>query len=327
MVDSSNLIITFNVAVAGIATAVVGGVGVGNLTISATPNGLSLTGQELALQLASTTQTGALSSTDWNTFNNKAPIASPVFTTQITTPLIVGGTAVGSNIIYKSTTGEGTPTGIAHQWVGGTNGATVLATMLNNGRFGVGTASPGIIGFTGSVFTLSGVGQNAIEFYSRNDSLPSDTYLGGVSFSIGVSSVLEISRINSRTEGVTGGCIAFLTKVNEGTLSEKIRILGSGRVGFGLTSATATIHIKAGTATAGTAPFKFTSGTLLTTPEAGAIEFLTDAYYATITTGAARKKLAFTGLAGVKTYYVSDTSGGATTRKLTFTDGILTAEI
>jgi hypothetical protein len=32
-------------------------------------------------------------------------------------------------------------------------------------------------------------------------------------------------------------------------------------------------------------------------------------------------------LAGVKTYYVSDTSGGATTRKLTFTDGILTAEI
>ena len=68
MVDSSNLIITFNVAVAGIATAVVGGVGVGNLTISATPNGLSLTGQELALQLASATQTGALSSVDWNTF-------------------------------------------------------------------------------------------------------------------------------------------------------------------------------------------------------------------------------------------------------------------
>ena len=76
MVDSSNLIITFNVAVAGIATAVVGGVGVGNLTISATPNGLSLTGQELALQLASTTQTGALSNTDWNTFNNKVSAAT-----------------------------------------------------------------------------------------------------------------------------------------------------------------------------------------------------------------------------------------------------------
>lgn len=32
------------------------------------------------------------------------------------------------------------------------------------------------------------------------------------------------------------------------------------------------------------------------------------------------------GLAGTKVYYVADSSGGATTRKLTFTDGILTAE-
>ena len=33
-----------------------------------------------------------------------------------------------------------------------------------------------------------------------------------------------------------------------------------------------------------------------------------------------------TPLAGTKVYYVSDTSGGAVTRKLTFTDGILTSE-
>ena len=33
-----------------------------------------------------------------------------------------------------------------------------------------------------------------------------------------------------------------------------------------------------------------------------------------------------TPLSGTKVYYVSDTSGGAVTRKLTFTDGILTAE-
>lgn len=57
-------------------------------------------------------------------------------------PLIVGGTAVGSNVTYKSTTGAGTSTGIAHQFVGGTNGATVLVTILNNGRVGRGTAAP-----------------------------------------------------------------------------------------------------------------------------------------------------------------------------------------
>jgi len=58
------------------------------------------------------------------------------------------------------------------------------------------------------------------------------------------------------------------------------------------------LNLKAGTATAGTAPLKFTSGTLLTTTEAGSIEFLNDAYYGTITTGAgtagARKQFAFT---------------------------------
>lgn len=59
-------------------------------------------------------------------------------------------------------------------------------------------------------------------------------------------------------------------------------------VGIGI-SPTAVLTLKAGTATASTAPLKFTSGTLNTTAEAGAVEFLTDAFYGTITTGAARK--------------------------------------
>lgn len=60
-------------------------------------------------------------------------------------------------------------------------------------------------------------------------------------------------------------------------------------VGIGTTAPTAYLHLKAGTATASTAPLKFTSGTLLGTAEAGALEFLTDDFFATITTGAARK--------------------------------------
>lgn len=50
------------------------------------------------------------------------------------------------------------------------------------------------------------------------------------------------------------------------------------------------ITLAASTTSAGTAPIKYTSGTLMTTAEAGAQEFLTDKYYATITTGAARKE-------------------------------------
>lgn len=52
------------------------------------------------------------------------------------------------------------------------------------------------------------------------------------------------------------------------------------------------ITIQPGTAAAGTAPLKFASGTLLTTPEAGAMEFAGDNYYLTQTTGTTRKKIA-----------------------------------
>jgi hypothetical protein len=46
-----------------------------------------------------------------------------------------------------------------------------------------------------------------------------------------------------------------------------------------------TITIRPGTTGANTAPLKFMSGPLMTTPEAGAIEFLTDRLYFTQTSG------------------------------------------
>lgn len=61
----------------------------------------------------------------------------------------------------------------------------------------------------------------------------------------------------------------------------------NANVGVGLLSPTASLNIRAGTATASTAPLKFTSGTLLTTEEAGAVEFLTDTLYYTATNGVA----------------------------------------
>jgi len=46
----------------------------------------------------------------------------------------------------------------------------------------------------------------------------------------------------------------------------------SGSFGVGTIAPTARLHLPAGTATAGTAPIKLTTGTALTTPEPGAIE-------------------------------------------------------
>lgn len=69
-------------------------------------------------------------------------------------------------------------------------------------------------------------------------------------------------------------------------------LLVQGNVGIGLTGPTAVLHLKAGTATASTAPLKLTSGTNLTTPEAGAVEFDGTNYFAT--SGTTRYTLAKT---------------------------------
>lgn len=74
--------------------------------------------------------------------------------------------------------------------------------------------------------------------------------------------------------------------------ARRLTMIGDGRLGIGTNATpTAMLHLPAGTAAANTAPLKLTSGTVLTAPEAGAIEFTTDDYYATITTGSARKPI------------------------------------
>lgn len=70
-------------------------------------------------------------------------------------------------------------------------------------------------------------------------------------------------------------------------------------------------------------PLQFQSGSLLTAPVAGVVEFLTDAYYGTITTGAARKTFAFL----ESPSFTTPTLGVATATSLngnTFTAGTYT---
>jgi hypothetical protein len=68
----------------------------------------------------------------------------------------------------------------------------------------------------------------------------------------------------------------------------------SGNLGIGPSSPTAVLMLKAGTATASTAPLKFTSGTNLTTPEAGAVEYDGTVFYGTTDTNFKRGTLPIT---------------------------------
>lgn len=62
--------------------------------------------------------------------------------------------------------------------------------------------------------------------------------------------------------------------IADGDGNQVLRRIATGQIGFaGITTPTAWAHLPAGTATASTAPLKFTSGTNLTTPESGAMEY------------------------------------------------------
>lgn len=65
----------------------------------------------------------------------------------------------------------------------------------------------------------------------------------------------------------------WTTFFTDGNEYERMRIKWDGNVGIGASNPTAALHIKAGTAAAGSAPLKLTAGTNLTTPEDGAFEF------------------------------------------------------
>jgi hypothetical protein len=96
----------------------------------------------------------------------------------------------------------------------------------------------------------------------------------GTSFSSTNSGAIKIQAAENFTTSAHGSYISFETTLSGGlSRTEKARISDSGKFGIGTTTPTALVHMAAGTATANTAPLKFTSGTNLTAVEAGAVEF------------------------------------------------------
>ena len=87
-----------------------------------------------------------------------------------------------------------------------------------------------------------------------------------------------------------------------------------------------TITIQAGSASAGSAPIKFTSGTLMSTPEPGAVEFTANRLYFTQTAGPTRKVIAAFDDASGDTgdVYYRDSSGHFTRLAIGSTGDVLT---
>jgi hypothetical protein len=219
----------------------------------------------------------------------------------------------GTLVNYRKTAGtndayQNAGIGIQTGWVGSAN-----FTSTNSGIYGT-----NYFGGTGTMTTQNGMwfivgttGDNNGSVTTRNGAMVQafSTSAKPVTNSYGVH-VLNMAQYNSPAN--TAAFYADPSTTAVGTTKYGLRIgdqsgatnnyaiyTGLGTVLFGdkvgiNVTPSAMLTLPAGTTTANTAPLKFTSGSLLTATEAGAVEFLTDNYYATITSGTGRKKIVLT---------------------------------
>ncbi len=254
-------------------------------------------------------------------------------TGNIITPLIIGGTGVGDIITYKSTTGIGTSSALAHTFVGGTNGGTTLLTLNNSGQMGFGAnpISGANINIAKSIsggaswhsvfngFQVTSVATSAVRGYSTNISTEASAFTltalhhfiaeqstigagSAITNQYGFNAESNLTGASTINAGFRGNISAAATRWNLYMIGTAQNYL-AGNLGIGQTTPTASLHIRAGTATASTAPLKFTSGTNLTAAETGVIEYDGVQYYKTIDTTSGR------GAVPVEQYYHLTTAG------------------
>jgi hypothetical protein len=148
-----------------------------------TANGLSLSTQALSLAAASTSATGALTSTDWNTFNNKLSTATAASTyvpyTGATGNVTLGTNSLTAGVGSFASSGSGNTFTIDH---GSGSGIALNITKAGNGEglyinktSGTGNAVT-IIG-TLNATTLVKSGGTSSQFLKADGSVDSSTYL------------------------------------------------------------------------------------------------------------------------------------------------------
>jgi len=201
--------------------------------------------------------------------------------------LFNGGAGTTSNMIYLESTTAGKVNGSLGFFAAGVGSSNVGhgPYFLARGNLYSDIASQrGTMFFSAGSPTTALDGEGSLRFYTGLTS--GDAEAGRILFTTGTVDRLKILRDGSikilgDNQKIYFGAGDDASITYDGTnMVINPKDVGSGRVSIlagGLT-------LPAGSTTAGTSPLKFTSGNLLSTAEAGAIEFLTDDYYATITT-------------------------------------------
>ena len=147
-------------------------------------------------------------------------------------------------------------------------GTNDFITIISDGGVGIGTSSP-----VGGVYKLQLDNTTSTDTRLNIKSTSADPAitLTTVGFDRDWGMGIDFSD-NSYLKWGTNPTVGAATKM---TLTE------NARLGIGSHTPTATLHLQAGAAAASSGPLKFITGTLLTTAEAGTIEYTTPGLYFT----------------------------------------------
>lgn len=176
---------------------------------------------------------------------------------------------------------------------------TYNLVVCNNGSTAITITLPTAVGITGRVYTIKrdatstanvtltgtidGVANLILAKAGEAETLFSDgnEWKTSNNYNSSTSSDWNLTGNTGTTAGTnfigTTDSQDFVLKTNN---TERLRTLSAGNIGIGVPAPTASLHIKPGTASAGTAPLKLTDGPLLTTVEPGAIEYKDHTFYA-----------------------------------------------
>lgn len=178
-----------------------------------------------------------------------------------------GNTALGYNVLSGMTSGTFN-VGVGY------NAATAITT--GNYNFAMGPEALNAITTTSQNI---GVGRRA-GYTATGTSNIFFGYLAGDNQTSGDNNLILGSNIDS--PDATGSNLLNIKNIIFGTGTTGTGTTIAGNIGIGLASPTARLHLPAGTATASSAPLKLTTGTALTTPEDGAMEYHGSHLYFTI---------------------------------------------